>query len=466
MNISELAARRDRAFFGNPSGLGWLSATEFWERFSYYGMLTLLVLYMTHRLLTHGHVEHVIGLAALRRLLESISGPLTPLALSSRIYGLYSGTVYLTPILGGLLADRLLGRTRTVVLGASLMALGHFLMAFEATFLFALLCLLLGSGCFKGNLATQVGDLYGHDDPRRADAFQIYFLAIQIAVIFSPIVCGWLADRYGWPWGFGVAGVGMLTGLAIYLSGRRTLAPELPREAKAASEPRGDLSWNDWGVIAVLILMIPVIAVAAVGNQQIFNSYLVWAEKSYRLSLLGFSFPVEWLISFDSIVSTVTLGLVVAFWRWWATRWREPDELLKITIGVAFAALAVVALVGAAAQFEATGHRVTLWWGVVFELLNDIGFANIFPIGLALYSRAAPKGLGGTLVAIYLTNLFLGNMLVGYLGGLLDKMPATSFWLLHAGLIGASAVVLFAIRLLFGRAIAPEYAAADVPAPV
>jgi POT family proton-dependent oligopeptide transporter len=456
------ASRKDTAFLGHPAGLGWLAATEFWERFSYYGMLTLLVLYMTHQLLQPGHVDHVIGFGLFRRAIEYFSGPLSPLALASRIYGLYSGTVYLVPIFGGFLADRVLGRTRTVVLGASLMALGHFLMAFEASFLFALLCLLLGSGCFKGNLATQVGDLYGHEDPRRADAFQIYTLAIQLAVIGSPILCGWLASRYGWQWGFGVAGVGMLIGLTIYLSARGSLAPDRPRTVAAAAEPRAPLTRADWKVIALLIFLVPVLATASVGNQQIFDAYLVWAEKTYNLSLLGFSFPVTWLISFDSFVSTITLALVVLFWRWWATRWREPDELQKIILGVTIAAVGVLALAAAAAQFAATGHRVSLWWGVLFEILNDLGFANVFSIGLALYSRAAPKGLGGTLVAIYLINLFLGNMFVGYLGGLLETMSGVSFWLLHAGLIGASAVVLLGIRILFGRILAPEYG--DPPA--
>lgn len=455
MATAGAAERKDTAFLGHPAGLGWLASTEFWERFSYYGMLTLLVLYMTHRLLLPGHVEHVVGFALFRDAIEYFSGPLSPMALASRIYGLYSGTVYLVPILGGLLADRVLGRTRTVVLGASLMALGHFLMAFEASFLFALLCLLLGSGCFKGNLATQVGDLYGHEDPRRADGFQIYTLSIQLAVIGSPLLCGWLANRYGWQWGFGVAGVGMLVGLTVYLSGRGTLPPERVRHAAAA--PRPPLTGADWKAVIILVLLIPVLATASVGNQQIFDAYLVWAEKSYHLALLGFSFPVTWLISFDSIMSTLTMALVVLFWRWWAARWREPDELQKIILGVAIAGLGVLALAAAASQFALTGHRVSLWWGVLFELLNDIGFANVFPVGLALYSRAAPKGTAGTLVAIYLVNLFLGNMLVGYLGGLLEKMSGASFWLLHAGLIGGAAVVLLVIRLLFGRTLAPEY---------
>ena len=164
--------RSDIAFFGHPKGLAYLSFSEAWERFSYYGMQTLLVLYMVHQLLLPGHVEHVAGFATLRGFLERASGPLSVQALASAVFGLYAGAVYLTPVLGGLLADRVLGRTKTVIIGALLMAAGHFLMAFEQPFLLALLCLILGNGCFKGNIASQVGGLYAHDDLRRADAFR------------------------------------------------------------------------------------------------------------------------------------------------------------------------------------------------------------------------------------------------------------------------------------------------------
>jgi len=174
----------DRSFIGHPRGLGYLAFTEAWERFSYYGMQSLLVLYMVDKLLHPGHIEHIAGFVPFRHVLESVyRGPLSVQALASAIFGLYTGLVYLTPIGGGLLADRVLGRTRTVTLGALLMAAGQFLIAFDVTFLIALTCLLIGVGCFKGNLASQVGGLYSIGDNRRADAFQIYYLFINGGVI-------------------------------------------------------------------------------------------------------------------------------------------------------------------------------------------------------------------------------------------------------------------------------------------
>src|ERR1700761_138073 len=229
----------DKAFFGHPRGLAYLAFTEAWERFSYYGMLALLTLYMTKQALLPGHIEHIAGIAAAQNFFNHVYGggkTLTVVALASSIWAFYSSTVYLTPLLGGFLADRLLGRTRTVVLGACLMALGHFLMAFEVTFFLALLCLVMGAGCRKGNLAAQVGGLYAPEDKRRADAFQIYLIAINVGVIFGPMVTGALGQGIAWHYGFGVAGLGMLLSLVIYLIGRRRLPPDPPLGAKARAE--------------------------------------------------------------------------------------------------------------------------------------------------------------------------------------------------------------------------------------
>src|SRR5205085_12232000 len=210
----------------------WLSFCELWERFSYYGMQALLVLYLTNYLFLPQNIGQVAGIDAVRAFIERATGPRSPQQLASAVFGLYAGLVYLTPPFGGLLADRLLGRTKTVVIGACLMALGHFLMAFEASFFVALVCLLVGVGCFKGNIAAQVGELYAPGDKRRASAFQIFMLAIQIAVILAPIVCGTLGEKVAWHWGFGTAGVGMVIGLFVYLAGRRWLPPEEDLKAR------------------------------------------------------------------------------------------------------------------------------------------------------------------------------------------------------------------------------------------
>src|SRR5262249_61199696 len=182
----------------HPPGLAFLFSTEMWERFSYYGMRSLLVLYMTKYLLLAEHADDVIGLSGLRGTLESVFGPLAPQPFSSHIYGFYTGLVYFTPFFGGLLADRVLGQHKTIVIGASLMALGHFMMAFEPLFLFALLALILGNGCFKPNMSAQVGTLYQHGDPRRDRAYSIFYVGINLGAFLAPLVCGTLCQEGGW----------------------------------------------------------------------------------------------------------------------------------------------------------------------------------------------------------------------------------------------------------------------------
>jgi POT family proton-dependent oligopeptide transporter len=439
-------------------GLGWLAASEFWERFSYYGMQSLLVLYLLHYLLQPGHIEQVWGFETFRRVLHWVYGAQTPMALASNTSQLYAGLVYVTPLLGGVLADRVIGRTKTVTIGAILMLIGTFLLAANQTFLWGLGFLLAGVGCFKGNIASQVGDLYRIDDPRRASGFQIYFMGIQLAVIITPLICGTLGQKVDWHLGFVAAGVGMALALAIYLYGRPTFPPEPVRKV-GGEEKRPPLAGRDLGVVILLVALLPALALSIIGNQEIFNAYLVWAEKSYQLTFFRWTVPVSWMLSFDSIFSSVTMVGVILFWRWYGKRRREPDEITKIAIGVAISTFAPLTLAGASAVFAATGHPVSIGWAVAFHLINDIGFANVLPIGLALYSRAAPKGMGGTMIAVYYLHLFFANtMLVGPLGGLLGTMSDTRFWLLHAGLMGVSVVALFAARFFFGHLLAPTAA--------
>ena len=455
-SVQGAIAPKQPNFFGHPVGLGYLVFAEAWERFSYYGMQSLLVLYMGKQLLLPGHVENVVAFPAFRAAIQHFTGPLTPAALASMIFGLYAGLVYLTPLAGGFLADRVLGRTRAITIGAITMALGHFLMAFEASFLLALTCLLVGVGLFKGNIASQVGQLYAPGDLRRADAFQVFMLGIQVAVVVSPLVCGTLGQKVAWHWGFGAAGVGMLLGLAVYLSGRKWLPAETVRRVDGVAVERPRLARGEGLTVLVLVLLLPVLAVTALGNQEIFNAYLVWGDTHYNLRFGDQVLPVTWLISLDAFVSFATMIAVVAFWRWWGTFRREPDEIVKLAIGAMISAFGPLLLAAGSFMETQTGHKVGLGWGIGFHVLNDIGFANVFPVGLALYTRASPKALGGLMIGVYYLHLFACNLLVGWIGGLLVPMGAVNFWLMHAGLVGGGAVVMLLFAAVFGRILAPK----------
>jgi POT family proton-dependent oligopeptide transporter len=441
------ADRDDRAFLGHPKGLAYLAFTETWERFSYYGMQTLLVLYMVNELLLPGHIENIAFFDSFRTLYGGLEGQ----ALASAIFGTYASLVYLTPILGGLIADRWLGRRLAVLFGAITMAAGHFLMAFEISFLVALLCLIIGCGLVKGNIASQVGALYGPGDLRRATAFQIYYLGINAAVIVSPLVVGTLGEEVGWHWGFGCAGVGMLIGLVIYLMGQKHLPRDDVRpaggEARAA---RPKLTGPDWMAVLALVLLIPVMAVGLLPNQQIFNAYLVWGDRSFDLVFFGRQLPTSWLITLDAAASVTFLALVAIFYSWYGKRRREPDEIMKMIIGSAFSIGGMLCLYMAAAT-AGPGEKIGLFWPVMFHLLNSIGFAHMLPVSLALFAKVAPRAINATVIGLYYLAFFTANALVGWVGGWLDTMPITSFWLMHAGFAAAAAMVYVLFKLFLAR---------------
>ena len=451
----------DRSFVGHPRGLGYIAFTEAWERFSYYGMQALLVLYMVNRLLHPGHVERIIGFGPFRHFLEFVyRGPLDIQPLSSAIFGFYTAFVYATPIIGGLIADRWLGRTRAVIIGALLMAVGQFLVASEITFLLALACLLAGVGLLKGNLASQVGGLYATGDNRRADAFQIYYIFINAGVIISPLIVGTLGEKVGWAWGFAAAGVGILIGLMIYLSGRKYLPPDsrVAEEKQASSDHTAKTKLTrreKLGIVALLVLL-PVLAIAIIPNNQIFNAYLVWADKHAALpQWKGEPMPTTWLVTLDSIVSVSFLFISVAFWRVWSKKYREPTEIGKMAIGSLFAVTGMLSLMIGATIAARTGDKVAIGWLIGFHVLNSAGFANVLPPSLALYARVAPASLSGTIIGIYYIAFFAANLSVGWVGGFLEKMPAAQFWLLHAGFAGIAGIIFLLAGKFFGHLLAP-----------
>ena len=441
----EQADRRDRAFLGHPKGLGYLGFTEGCERFSYYSMQTLLVLYMVNYLLVPGRMEHVVGLDWVQaHVYHGISGQ--PLA--SAIFGTYTALVYLTPIFGGIIADRWLGRNTTLIIGGVLMAIGHFLMAIQPAFLFALLALLLGVGAFKGNIATQVGALYGPNDLRRAMAFQIFYIFINVSVIIAPLISGTLGQKVGWHYGFGCAGIVMVLGLLIYLSGRRWLPAEDRPIRTADAAPKEKLSRDDWMCVLYLVILIPVLAIALLTNQEIFNAYLTWGDKQFDLTLLNNT--SSWLITVDAALSFSMLVAVAAFWKWWGTHRREPDEISKMIIGSVFTVAGGLCLFMAALT-QPAGGKISLFWPILFHLLNSIGFAHVLPISLALFSKIAPKQITSTVIGLYYLAFFIANAVVGYVGGLYSSLPTTTFWLIHVASAAFGLVAFVVFKVVLGH---------------
>ena len=371
--------------------------------------------------------------------------------LSSHIYGFYTAFVYLTPVIGGLIADRWLGRRRTVIMGAVLMAIGHFMMAFEPLFLLALFMLILGNGAFKPNISTQVGALYAPIDPRRDRAFSIFYVGINVGAFFSPLVCGTLGEAYGWHYGFAAAGIGMLIGTAIYLAGWSTLPQD--RIGLRASEPAPPLDREEWRrIMALAILFLPVALFWATYEQQ-GNTIALFADahadRSINLLVWRGQIPTTWFQSFNPFMIFAFTPFIVTLWAWQAKRGSEPSTVVKMALGCFGVTLANLALV--LALWQAGAGKASWLWLLLYFGIITIGELYLSPIGLSFVTKVAPARLISTMMGIWLASIFVGNFMAGWLGSFWSAMDKGQFFLMIAAIAGFAGLVILA----FDRPLRP-----------
>ncbi len=428
-------APHSSTIFGHPAGLAVLFATELWERFSFYGMRALLILFMTQRLLLDGP-GGIAGFAALRRLLEHLAGPITSTALASQVYGLYSGLVYLTPLLGGALADRVFGRRTMIIAGGLLMITGHLMLTWRSGFLAALLLIILGTGCFKGNIAGQVGDLYPPSDPRRERGFSIFYVGISIGATAAPVACAWLALAYGWTAAFSATTIGMAAGLATYLAGGRFL----PRPTPLPGGDAGPLlafeareEGHGWVLLGVGLCAVSV----WISYEQQANAMVRWVSGATG----GHGIALSWLQSIPP--ATVILGtpLLTRLWAHQAVRGREPSPTRKLTLGAALIALSQLVLVGLAMVPPAWMSRSG--WVLPaclcgYMVMWEMGDLYLSPAAMAIFSRLAPRGRVSTAMAGWYLTVFMGSLISGWIGSFWGVIAPAPYWALIAGLSLAS----------------------------
>jgi proton-dependent oligopeptide transporter, POT family len=434
--------------FGHPKGLTFLFTTEMWERFSYYGMRSLLVLYMTKYLLLPEHSGDVRGLLTVKSALETIFGPLEAQPLSSQIWGFYTGLVYFTPILGGLLADRVLGQRRTVIIGAVLMAIGHFMMAVEQLFLFALLALILGNGAFKPNISTQVGGLYPPGDPRRDRAYSIFYVGINVGAFLAPLVCGTLGEKVGWHYGFAAAGVGMCIGLAIYLYALPLLPPDELHKARAAHVERKPLDRDQWrAIIALLVLFVPATLFWAT-YEQMGNTTILWIDTNVDRSIDVFGWtaqiPTTWFLAFNPFMIFAFTPFVVTLWARQAARGTEPSTITKMALGCF--GVTAANLVKAFAAFHAGSGQASWLWVLGSIAIITVGELYLSPVGLSLVTKVAPARILSMMMGVWLATSFTGGFLAGWLGSFWSRMEKPHFFLMIAAISALAGVIIFLCR--------------------
>ncbi len=422
---------------GHPRGLSTLFFTEMWERFSYYGMRALLILFMV------ASVDHG-GLGFDTRKAASI-------------YGLYTSAVYFMAIPGGWVADRFLGQRRAVLAGGILIALGHYSLAISALPLFytGLILIVCGTGLLKPNISAIVGQLYAPEDSRRDAGFSLFYMGINLGAFISPLVCGGLGQRVGWHWGFGAAGVGMTFGVVQYVLGGRRLGDAGLRARRDTARPgeRETLRFKavEFKRIAAIGILFFFSTVFWTAFEQAGSSFNLFADQRTRTSILGREFPSSWFQSVEPIF-IILLSPVFA-WLWVRLGRREPTSPAKFAYGLLFVGIGPLLLAIASAS-AAPGVRVSPLWLVLVYLFQTVGELCLSPVGLSMVTKLAPPRVVGLMMGIWFLSLALGNYIAGWAAGFFDILPLTQLFgaIFLATLVSALVLVfsIQAIRRLMG----------------
>ena len=437
-----------------PKGLYLLFNVEMWERFSFYGMRAFLFLFLVSTAGGFGWSKEKAGL----------------------LYALYTGSVYLTPLLGGFLADRFLGTHRSVLIGSVLIAAGHFCLAVASmpTFYTGLALIILGTGFHKSNISTMVGQLYGEGDRRRDAAFTIFYMGINTGAFLGQIICGYLAKnpRFGWHWGFGAAGVGMVIGTVVYVLNKRRLlgtigdvpAARAGRGARGADAPAEPLTGEQKQRIA---------AIAILGFFNIFfwsafeqagTSMNLFAEERTRRVFGGWEMPAPWFQSINALTIMLFAPVFAGLWTRLAARGREPSTPRKFVLALILVSAGFAVMVGGALGSE-QGALVSPLWLTAAYVLHTWGELCLSPVGLSMVTKLAPPKLGSLMMGLWFFSFFVSDFVAGLVAGHVEKIAKGQLFHLLGGqadfflifvivpLIGALALSLLSktiVRLMAG----------------
>jgi POT family proton-dependent oligopeptide transporter len=434
---ADLSPPRANTFLGHPRGLFYLFSTELWERFAYYGMVALLVLYMVNYLFLPGHVEHVLGYVTIKHALESVFGPLSTQAMASQVYGIYGFLTYFAPLLGGIVADRILGQRKAVLFGAILLSAGYFAMSVESLFFVGFPLVFFGNGLFKPNISTQVGNMYARGDSRRDRAFSIFYVGINIGGVLGPLICGTLGEDVAWRYGFIAAGAGLAGGLLIYLRGMRELPSDALNRARQVGVVKTPLTTRDWQAVSALITL-AILNIFFWGPWYLqFNIMNLWADENTQrhLVLFGreFTVPTTWFLTANGIFIFVLTPLITTLWARQARRRGEPSTVVKMAIGFVLLGLSFLFMLLPVATLG-SDHKTGMLWLIAFYGIYTAGELYVSPIGLALVTKVSPPRIVSMMMGMWLISYAIGNFFAGYLGSFWEKMSMTSFFLVAAAI--------------------------------
>ena len=426
-----------KTFFGHPRGLGVLFAAEMWERFSYYGMRAILVLYMLHVLKY-------------------------PDAQATHVYGWYTGLVWFTPLIGGLLADHVFGTRRAIVIGGSIIAAGHFVLAIPspASFYPGLALVVLGTGLFKPNASTMVGQLYEPGDKRRDAGYTIFYMGINLGSFVAPFVCGYLAQEVNWHYGFGAAGVGMVLGLIFYVSLRDRYLPGVgtmpPRRGRATTDMQGWPTTDEWKRISAIVIVFLFASAFWVSFEQAGSSLNIFADRYLDLHAGRFTIPSSWFQAAQPMFVLAFAPIVAALWQWLGKRNREPSTALKMSLGLllvgggyAFMILAGHQTDACLASGVANCATVSPFLLLATYGIGELGELSLSPVGLSYVSKVAPTRFVAFFMGVSFLPIAVGSYAGGWLAGLEQGMPHGKFFTIFFVVsVGAGILMLFCVPVL------------------
>lgn len=426
-----------------PKGVYLLFCTELWERFSYYGMLGLLVLFLVAPVASGGFGWDN--------------------ALALRVFGIFLGLIWFAPLIGGWIADRLTGARRAVILGCASLALGNFLLAScaltsnestsvagvpirEALLYAGLTAMVVGAGLFKSNVSVLMGDLFPRqDDPRRDFGFTVFYMGINAGALLAPLVAGTLGERVGWHWGFGVSGVGMLIGIAIFLTTRSVLGDAGLRLGKQLTATAQKATTEDWRRVMTIGLFALFATVFATGLMQYGGLLNLFTAQDIERSVRGFEIPATWFLTLNPLFIVMLGPLVAARWDRRLSRGLASSPADKFVVGLVLMAMAF-GLIGWAAMDAAPEAPAAWLWIVIFYFIFTTGELCIYPVGLALVSRLAPRRWIGVLMGAWLLTNAVGSWLAGELGAIAQSVGASMVFSSLALVALGAAVVLWSLR--------------------
>jgi POT family proton-dependent oligopeptide transporter len=412
----------EAGWFGHPRGLSTLFFTEMWERFSYYGMRGFLILYMVKAL---GFTDPHAG----------------------AVYGNYVGSVWLAAIFGGFIADRWLGHYKSVLIGGTIIALGHFTLALHALpFFYAGLSLIvLGTGLLKPNVSTLVGSLYPEGDERRDAGFSIFYMGINLGALLGPVIAGKLAEGVDWHLGFACAGVGMTLGLVQYVLGRNRLQPAIARlaarpQAARAAAGSDEFTAADWKRIAAVVVFFLFASFFWGAYEQAGSTLNLFADRYVRLELLGIKLYASWFVSIQA--AFVILLSPIFAWLWVRLGPRQPSSPAKFALALLFVGLAFVLLMPAGAIAQG-GVKISPLWLVGAYFIEELGELCLSPVGLSVVTKLAPRRVVGLLMGVFFLSNALGNKLAGWSAGFISTTPLPTLFGVTAAVTLGAAVVMF-----------------------